>query len=280
VSNNLPALVWQAPPADMAALVVTICKEHAAAVLGSSYTLEHAMAAGDALRKLQDALPHGQWLPTLKRLEEHQGGPSVRMAQNYMRLAENRVVLAVANTKQRFVFGTVRGALRLLSSSKAPPAAPQKHARRTAKASSATRFDAHAWWALASLDDRQRFVDGIGGRALAEAIPPNWNLKLVPAGESVGQLALKQRRIDELQVQLHQRDLMIGKLQRRLGPVFGVAAPATESVDRDRVHSDGDGLDIHACLRRTPAGTSSAASGTPPAAAVGSSNGGITMRSE
>ena len=41
-----------------------------------------------------------------------------------------------------------------------------------------------------------------------------------------------------------------------------------------------DGLDIPACLRRAPPGTSSAASGTPPALAAGSSNGGITMRLE
>jgi hypothetical protein len=42
-----------------------------------------------------------------------------------------------------------------------------------------------------------------------------------------------------------------------------------------------DGLDIPARLRRAPANTSSAASGTPPALAAGSSNGGITtMRSE
>jgi len=41
------------------------------------------------------------------------------------------------------------------------------------------------------------------------------------------------------------------------------------------------GLDISARLRRAPANTSSAASGTPPALAAGSSNGGITtMRSE
>jgi len=185
--------------ADLAALSVTICKEHEAAALSLSYALEHAMACGDALLKAKPVVgPHGAWLPWLERLEPR-GGPAVRMAQNYMRLAENRAVLtAAANTKQRFAFGTVRGALALIRQPRPSLAAPRSKSPPAAgKTSKLTRHDVLAWFGTASVAERQRLFDGLGSRIVAAAIPLNWNMRLASAGEGVDritQLPIGRRR--------------------------------------------------------------------------------------
>jgi hypothetical protein len=179
---------------DLAALSTTICKEHKATVLGLSSALEHAMAGGDALLKAKSAVgPHGTWLAWLERLEP-QGGPSVRMAQNYMRLAENRTMLAAAaNTKQRFAFGTVRGALALIRHPRPSRATPRPQSPSSAgKAPKLTRHDVFAWFGTASVVEHQRLFDGLGSRVVAAAIPPAWSMRLVSAGESVGQIAARE----------------------------------------------------------------------------------------
>src|SRR5262245_14587895 len=59
---------------------------------------------------------------------------------------------------------------------------PKANSARVTK--TATRHDARAWWAAASVDERARFLDGIGAKALAAAIPPGWNMALARAGTS------------------------------------------------------------------------------------------------
>jgi len=181
--------------ADLATLSATICKEHEAAALSLSYALEHAMACGDALLKAKPATgPHGTWLAWLERLEL-QGGPSVRMAQNYMRLAENRAMLAAAaNTKQRFALGTVRGALALIRRPRPSRATPRSKLPSSAgKAPKLTRHDVLAWFGTASVVEHQHLFDGLGSHVVAAAIPPYWNMRLASAGESVGQITAQQR---------------------------------------------------------------------------------------
>jgi len=180
--------------AGLAALSATICKEHQAAVFDLSSGLEHAMACGDALLKAKPAIgPHGTWLPWLERLEL-QGGPSVRMAQNYMRLAENRATLAAAaNTKQRFALGTVRGALALIRQPRPSRATPRSKSPSSAgRVPKLTRHDVLAWFGTVSVVEHQRLFDGLGSRVVAAAIPPGWNLRLASAGESVGQIAARE----------------------------------------------------------------------------------------
>jgi len=181
--------------ADLAALSATICKEHEAAALGLSYALEHAMACGDALLKAKPTVgPHGAWLAWLERLEP-QGGPSVRMAQNYMHLAENRATLAAAaNTKQCFAFGTVRGALALIRQPRPSLAAPRSKSPLSAgKASKLTRHDVFAWFGTASVAEQQHLFDSLGLRVVAAAIPPYWNMRLASAGESANRITVQQR---------------------------------------------------------------------------------------
>src|SRR5262249_39762049 len=166
--------------ADLAALSTTICKEHEAAAFSLSDALEHAMACGDALLKAKSAAgPHGTWLAWLERLEP-QGGPSARMAQNYMRLAENRATLeAAANTKQRFAFGTVRGALALIRHPRPSLAAPRPKSPPSAgKAPKLTRHDVFAWFGTAPVAEHQHLFDSLGSRVVAAAIPPHWNMRL------------------------------------------------------------------------------------------------------
>jgi hypothetical protein len=268
-----PVPVSQVPPADLGDLAATVRAAHQGVMLAVTNMIEHALAAGDALIAAKAALEadvgYGHWLKWLKS----ECDLSEDRAERYMRVARGRAILEADSARVRNL--SLTGALKLLPSSKAPPAAAQRRAHRTAKAPSATRHDAYTWWSAAPIEDRSRLLDGIGSKALADAIPPDWNMKLVPAGESVGRLALQSKRIGELEVQLRQRARTIEKLQRKLGPVFGVDASTVPAPDGD------DGLDISACLRRAPANTSSAASGTPPALAAGSSDGGITtMRSE
>jgi hypothetical protein len=217
--------------ADLAALSATICKEHEAATLSLSYALEHGMACGDALLKAKPtAGPHGTWLAWLERLEP-QGGPSVRMAQNYMRLAENRAVLAAAaNTKQRFAFGTVRGALALIRQPRPPSAPRSKSPSSVTKAPKLTRHDVLAWFGTAPVVEHQRLFDSLGSRVVAAAIPQYWNMRLASAGESVGRITAPQC------------DATI----RRRHP----HPDAVSGIPDDIVAVSDDGLDIPACLAR------------------------------
>src|SRR5262249_29690920 len=143
--------------AGLAALSATICKEHEAAALSLSYALEHAMACGDALLKAKPAAgPHGTWLAWLERLEP-QGGPSVRMAQNYMRRAETRGARAAAeNTNRLSAWGAGRAALALTRPPRPPRAPPRsKPPPPAGKAPKLPRHDVLAWFGTAPVVEHQ-----------------------------------------------------------------------------------------------------------------------------
>jgi len=164
----------------LGALTATVHKEHEAAVVSMSYALEHAMAAGEALQKIKDILPHGRWLPWLrrecKRSEQTLDRPlSERTAQNYLRLAAGRPVL-LANP-QRAADLSQRGALELLKQ-KSNSSAPAKASRENPKPrKAASSFDALGWWSNASLEERRHFINGVGLRELLEATPAAWRAR-------------------------------------------------------------------------------------------------------
>jgi hypothetical protein len=225
---------------DLTALVATICKEHEATVLGLSYALEHAMACGDALLRARPAVgPHGTWLPWLERLEP-QGGPAVRMAQNYMRLAENRATLAAAANTKRVSYLSIRGALALIRQPRPPFAAPRlKSPPLAGRTPKLTRHDVLAWFGTAPVVEHQRLFDDLGSRVVAAAIPSSWSLTLVPAEESGGQ-------IPALRAGAQQRAATICRPHRQLGPRPGGGL----GIPDDVAAVPDDGLDIPACLRR------------------------------
>ena len=128
---------------------------------------------------------------------------------------------------------TLTAALKLLPSKKTPPVTGQiPHARgisnRTAQ--KLTRHDVFAWFGTAPVVEHQRLFDSLGSRVVAAAIPPDWNMRLASAGESVGQIPAQQR------------DATIRGLHRQLGP----------HPDDIVVVSD-DGLDIPAVPTRVVA---------------------------
>jgi hypothetical protein len=179
MTNTLPALVSQP---DLAALTAIVRKEHEAAVLGMSYALEHAIAAGEALLKAKAVLKQqGQpWLPWLER--QCSGDFSVRMAQNYMTIAAGRATLA-ANTK-RVSYLSTRGALKLLRQESKPSVAKAPQGKPKPK-KAATSFNALGWWTNASLEERRYFIDGVGRRGLLEAAPASWRLQRTPEIEHI-----------------------------------------------------------------------------------------------
>jgi hypothetical protein len=87
--------------------------------------------------------------------------------------------------------------------------------------------------------EHQRLFDGLGSRVLAAAIPPDWNMRLASAEESVGQ-------ITALRAETQQRDVTIRRLHRQLRPY----PDDVSGIPDDVVAVSDDGLDIPACLRR------------------------------
>jgi hypothetical protein len=176
-------------------------------------------------------------------------------------------------------------------------------------------FDASVCWMNAMPAERAHPLDDVGPRAVFDAAPPSWCQENIDAN-TVGQVALQDMRIEEPEAEVKARDRARKPdfVQRRFeqnllciresceATVDMALPPDLESEDAaaavtsltaskklidkllQRLRSQRQllavYLDIPDFLRRAPAGTGSAASGTPPVAAVGSSNGGITMRSE
>jgi hypothetical protein len=176
----------QLSTAELDQLANTIRREHEAVVTGARATLEHALAVGDALLKAKAALAHGEWLSWLKR----HCAFSERMARNYMAIATGRATLKSATIADLGVCG----ALALLKNR------PQRgrgtgSRSTTAPKSPKTTSDFYAfsfvmaWWSAAPLAERRRFIDGIGSRGVNEAIPPQWNMRLMPAGASSDEIA-------------------------------------------------------------------------------------------
>src|SRR5262249_17766822 len=175
---------------NLIALAAAVRTAHAAAMLATTNLIEHMLAAGDALIAAKAAVGHGNWLSWLKEecdLRE-------RQAQKDMTLARGRAVLEANPTHGADL--TLTAALKLLLSKKTPPATGQiPHARGISNrnAPKLTRHDVFAWFGTASVVEHQHLFDGLGSRVVAAAIPPYWNMRLVPAGESVGQITAQQR---------------------------------------------------------------------------------------
>jgi len=250
MTDSLGATVPQVPHANLTALAATIRTAHQGVMRAATNLVEHALTAGDALIVAKAATGHGKWLPWLKTNCDL----SERQAQKYMAIARGRSELKANPTRGADL--SLAAILRSLPSSKAPQPAGQAPRRKT---SSMTRHDALEWWQTAPLPDRQRFLDAIGSKSLATALPPAWGMELIraaievvptpsevaPAGSNLSEVVRLNQRIAELKDELHQKKVLLEKTQRKLRehePVFG--AP-----------------DDAGCLQQTPAGTTPVVNG-------------------
>jgi DUF3102 family protein len=250
--NQVKLLTSQTPTvqpidgrANLVALATTIRTAHAGVTLAATNLIEHAFTAGDALIAAKAAVEHGCWLPWLR--EECDLGED--RAERYMRIARGRAVLEADSARVRNL--SLAGALRLLPLSKSTnrstgsprpgPRSPQLGS--PSRSQKLTRHDVLGWLTTAAIEKRQRLFDGAGLHVVTESIPPQWNLRLAPAGESIADL---HRQIAALQAGVHQRDATIGRLRCQLGLHPDDAAGIPDDV---AVVSD-DGLDIPARLRR------------------------------
>jgi DUF3102 family protein len=214
--------------ADLAALSATVRTAHAGVTLAATNLIEHALKAGDALIAAKAAVGHGCWLPWLKE----ECDLSEDRAERYMRIARGRAVLEVDSARARNL--SLTGVLKLL-----PSPRRKRGTSRRKTTQGAPSFDVLGWWSAVPLEARRHFIDSVGSRPLAAAIPPDWNMRLAPAGESVGQIAGLHRQIATLQAEVQQRDVTIRRLHHQLG-----------LRSDDAVAVPDDGLDIPACLRR------------------------------
>jgi len=133
-------------------LVDRIRAGHAAVLNAGRSAVEHAMDAGDALRKARLLVASRQWEQFCKRW----CGISPRAARNYVALAEARPKLISAWHAEM----TIQGALKLIGRK---PGGSRK--RRPAPVLTA------ASWKLASPEERQRFVVTVGMTELLAAFP-------------------------------------------------------------------------------------------------------------
>src|SRR5262249_27080834 len=156
-----------------------------AAIQGLSFALEHAMACGDALLRVQESLPPGKWLSFLKRLEDQPGAPAERTALRYAQLAKNRALImarlaALKPSNSPPVANlSVRQAVALIPKPPRPTrtSAPTPHSRSSSTVTTPAKLDRHAisqWLSKAPVEDRQKVFDALGSRAVNESIPPGW----------------------------------------------------------------------------------------------------------
>ena len=140
---------------------------HCQVARAAADVLRSALACGDLLIAAKSRVPHGQWLPWLRR----DCDVGERAANAYMQLARNRRVFEA--NPQRAADLSLRGALRLVS--KKPGSASRPALRPAAKphVKNSDVVDVLGWWSRAG-NDRRRFLDNVGWKELAEAIPPSW----------------------------------------------------------------------------------------------------------
>jgi DNA-binding Lrp family transcriptional regulator len=94
---------------------------------------------------------------------------------------------------------------RMEQSARSGSRSPQSSSRaRPNKPQVVTRHQATAGWAAWSVDERRHFIDGIGSRDLAAAIPPSWDMVLVRA--DAGQIRRLNTRIAVLEAETRERD--------------------------------------------------------------------------
>jgi hypothetical protein len=154
-------------------LAKEIRAEHAAVVQAANRVLAHVLAAGRALIAAQERVPKGRWEKWLRRNCE----VSDRHARRYMALtrAYDEQSASGHTVSGDLVDLSLRGLMRQLtppSQNKQPvgpkPAEPKKKPTRT------TALDLLELWILLPAAERRRFFDGIGLRAILEAIPEAW----------------------------------------------------------------------------------------------------------
>jgi hypothetical protein len=90
-------------------LAARVHAEHQSCETALRSALKHAMTAGDLLLEAKAQVKHGEWLPWLKE----QCSMSDRMAQRYIRLAQNRA--AIEANASRVSDLSIRGALAMLA---------------------------------------------------------------------------------------------------------------------------------------------------------------------
>jgi hypothetical protein len=115
------------------------------------------------------------------------------------------------------------------------------------------RHNLFGWLSTAPVEARQHVLDAWGSRKTAKSIPPSWNMMLVPARSNLSEVVRLNRRIANLKDELHGKEVLLEKMQRKLrklGPVFGAPDDGNE-----------DGVDVPGDLQRTPAGTTPVVNG-------------------
>jgi Protein of unknown function (DUF3102) len=158
---------------DLDALAKEVSKHLQASAAAAQNFLEHAIAAGDALIRAKAQVKHGDWLKWLKLLKSCDLSPNT--AERYMKLARHRDELNSARVPNL----SLRAALKLVTK-------PQPAESKPTKKTTATSFDALAWWSSASPEARSCFVDGVGLEPLLAAIPPSWRRE---AAEAIGAIS-------------------------------------------------------------------------------------------
>jgi hypothetical protein len=168
------------PAPDLAGLAGTVRTALANATRAGAVMLEHFLTVGDALIAAKDKAGYGNWLTWLR----NECDLSEDAAERYMQLARGRAHLDSARVRNL----SLTGALRLIK--EAEPSRAQQQAPAIRPARNTKGFyafsDAMAWWAGASIADRRRFINSIGSHGLAEAIPPDWNMRLTRDGDNAG----------------------------------------------------------------------------------------------
>ena len=174
------------PAPDLAGLAGTVRTALANAARAGATMLGHFLTVGDALIAAKDRVDHGHWRTWL----EQECDLSERTALRYMQLARGRAHL----NSPRVANLSLSGALRVIKAAK--PSRAQQLATAIRPRSAAARrtggfyglSDARAWWSAATLEERRRFIDGIGAKGVDAAIPPAWGLRLARDGDNAGAL--------------------------------------------------------------------------------------------
>ena len=172
-SNNRPQIIRAqligpcAVAPTLPELAQRIRAEHAAVVRAAADVLAHVLDAGRALIAAQNLVPTGQWGHWLRRNCD----VSERHARRYIALTQ--AYEASGHSVSADLVGmSLRGLMRQLTPPK-PRQVARPPARKSKPAATSIGLNCRLW-SDASQRERQGFVDAVGWKSLAEAIPPNW----------------------------------------------------------------------------------------------------------
>jgi hypothetical protein len=156
-------------------LAAKVRDAHAGVVAAFGKAVQHALTAGQTLNaaKSSKQIPHGQWLPFLKRCDLNE-----RTAQRYMQLAE----LAESNASCATLLAdlSIERAIKRLSPKQPQGSTDRRQLQERHKAveppapAKTTHADIVAAWIGAVPEERSKAIDSIGIRALLTSIPPAW----------------------------------------------------------------------------------------------------------